>query len=102
METGSFQSWLALWRYAVLMSSSARGCSTTLSRPRAGGNGAGAGLVQAFIIALYAEMYGFPLTIYVLVSVLQFGIPLMHYSGHLWATLLEYGRVGAIVEMAVG
>lgn len=29
----------------------------------------GAGLIQAFIIALYAEMYGFPVTIYVLTTV---------------------------------
>lgn len=26
-------------------------------------------------------------------------IPLVHYIGHLWATLLSYGRVGALIEM---
>jgi methanethiol S-methyltransferase len=62
----------------------------------------GAGLVQAFIIALYAEMYGFPLTIYLLTSALSLDIPLVHSSGHLWATLLGYRLVGASVEMAIG
>jgi len=63
---------------------------------------AGAGLVQAFIIALYAEMYGFPLTIYLLVGFLGIDLPLTSYSGHLWATLLGYGPVGATVEMLLG
>lgn len=47
-------------------------------------------------------MYGFPLTIYVLMSVLPVDIPLTHFSGHLWATLLGYGVGGALVEMAIG
>lgn len=61
-----------------------------------------AGLLQAFIIALYAEMYGFPLTIYLLSGFLGLEIPWLHASGHLWATLFGWGSLGAIVEMLVG
>jgi len=61
-----------------------------------------AGLVQAFIIALYAEMYGFPLTIYVLSGYLGLDIPWLHQSGHLWATLFGWGDLGATVEMLFG
>lgn len=61
-----------------------------------------AGLVQAFIIALYAEMYGFPLTIYFLTSYLGKDIPFLHMRGHLWSTLLGLGDTGAMIEMFIG
>jgi methanethiol S-methyltransferase len=61
-----------------------------------------AGLVQAFIIALYAEMYGFPLTIYVLSGYLGLEIPWLHQSGHLWAALFGWGDLGAMIEMIIG
>lgn len=58
----------------------------------------GAGLVQAFIIALYAEMYGFPLTIYLLAHV--FGIDA--HSGNLWSNLFGTGEAGMMVAMLLG
>ena len=61
---------------------------------------AGAGVVQAFIIALYAEMYGFPLTIYLLVRF--FGLDSEYVSASLWSTLVGLGETGMLVSMLLG
>ncbi len=61
---------------------------------------AGAGLVQAFIIALYAEMYGFPLTIYLLVRF--FGLDRKYLGANLWSTLLGVGETGMDISMLLG
>ena len=94
--------WVELWPYAIPMIVIASWVLYYFLAPASWREWAGAGLVQAFIIALYAEMYGFPLTIYTLTSFLHLDIPLVHNSGHLWAALLGYGESGAAVEMSIG
>lgn len=67
---------------------------------------------SAFILALFVEMYGFPLTIYLLSGWLQSRFPqinlLSHDAGHLWWTLTgqkgdpHFGVLHLLSSVAIG
>ena len=61
---------------------------------------ASAGIVQAFIIALYAEMYGVPLSIYL--AVRFFGLYTPNLNASLWSTLFGLGELGMVIFMIPG
>lgn len=83
-----------LWSLVILNSAIFIIFAFSFTKPRSKRDWRSLGVFSAFVVALFTEMYGFPLTIYLLSGWLQSRYPetniFSHDSGHLWNTLLGW------------
>jgi len=83
-----------LWTWVAISSLVFIIFAFSFTRPRTKQDWRSFGAFSAFVVALFTEMYGFPLTLYMLSGWLgsrHQGVDLLsHDAGHLWTTLLGW------------
>lgn len=93
-HTGSSAPAYGLWLLVVINSALFIMFAFSFAKPESKRDWKSLGAFSAFIVALFTEMYGFPLTIYFLAPWLQSRFPGMdlygHDMGHLWSTLFGW------------
>ncbi len=95
-----FDAWYGNWREVALATAVFLAFLLGFARPRRRGEWQQAGLYSAFLISLFTEMFGVPLTLYLLAPIL--GLPVGAFGmneSHLWAFALD--RAG-LVPLAAG
>ena len=85
-----FEKWYGNWLSVIIVTGVFLFFIFFLTRPRRPREWQGAGLTSAFFISLFTEMFGIPLTIYLIapllgVDVSRFGM----YESHLWAYVIS-------------